>query len=396
MSGLSVSDPFDSMQRHQPHDRDCGRASRDGGLMNALDVKHLQETTTYPAVSLLLPIDGDSLARVRLRLRHLAANAIDRLRKELDPVEAGALADRLSATVEGVELTEGQKAVAVYVGDRTALVALPVRVRERVVVDDTFATRDLVRALQRSPRYRVAVLGPKRTRLYEGTGLGLTEVDGNAFALAPANAGGRASVHIATRGRVSREVYRDRGGRTGIDKFIRAFDDALDPYLRDDPLPLVLVGTEPRLGAVASRSRHRELIVGTARGAHDFPDRDALSRLVWPTIDTMLRRQTADAVGELERSGGGPRYASGVGEVWMLANQGRGDLLLVEEGFEYAARVDPVTGEAAFADDRDAPGVVDDLVDEVIEAVLAKRGRCHIVPDGHLAQHDRIAMKLRY
>jgi hypothetical protein len=137
-------------------------------------------------------------------------------------------------------------------------------------------------------------------------------------------------------------------------------------------------------------------IAGTVRGAHDFPDRDALSRLVWPTIDTILRRQTADAVGELERSGGGPRYASGVGEVWMLANQGRGDLLLVEEGFEYPARVDPVTGEAVFADDRDAPGVVDDLVDEVIEAVLAKRGRCHIVPDGHLAEHDRIAMKLRY
>jgi hypothetical protein len=396
MSGPPVSDPFDSMQRHQLHVRDCGRVSKDGGLMNALDVLRLQEKVTYPAVSLLLPIDGDSLDRVRLRLRHLAANAIDRIRQELDPIETEALADRLSATVERVELTEGQQAVAVYVGDRTALVALPVRVRERVVVDDTFATRDLVRALQRSPRYRVAMLGPKRTRLYEGTGLGLTEVDGNAFTLAATSAGGPASVRVATRGRVSREMHRDRGGRTGIDKFIRAFDDALDPYLRDDPLPLVLVGAEPRLGAVASRSRHRELIAGTVRGAHDFPDRDALSRLVWPTIDTMLRRQTADAVGELERSGGGPRYASGVGEVWMLANQGRGDLLLVEEGFEYPARVDPATGEAVFADDRDAPGVVDDLVDEVIEAVLAKRGRCHVVPDGHLAEQGRIAMKLRY
>ncbi len=364
--------------------------------MNALDVVRMQETTTYPAVSLLLPIDGDSLAQVRLRLRHLAANAADRLRQEVGPIEAGALADRLSAAIERVELTEGQQAVAVYVSDRTALVALPVRVRERVVVDDTFATRDLVRALQRSPRYRVAMLGPKRTRLYEGTGLGLTEVDDKPFAIAATGAGEPASVRVATRGRVSREVHRDRGGRTGIDRFIRAFDDALDPYLRDDPLPLVLVGTEPRLGAVSSRSRHRQLIAGTVRGAHDFPDRDALSRLVWPTVDTMLRRQTADAVGELERSGGGSRYASGVGDVWMLANQGRGDLLLVEEGFEYPARVDPVTGQAVFAEDRDAPGVVDDLIDEVIESVLAKRGRCHIVPDGHLAGHDRIAIKLRY
>lgn len=364
--------------------------------MNALDVALLLRATTYPAVSLLLPIDGDPLTRVRLRLRHLVAGAVDRLRKELDPIEAALLADQLSATVERVELTEGQQAVAVYVGDRTTIVPLSVRVRERVVVDDTFATRDLVRALQRSPRYRVAMLGPRRTRLYEGIGLGLAEVNGNGFNLAGTSPGGPANVRVATRGRVSREVRRDGRGGTGVDKFIRTFDDALDPHLRTDPLPLVLVGTEPRLGAVASRSRHRQLIAGTVRGAHDFPDRDVLRRLVWPTIDTMLRRQTADAVDELKRSGGGPRYASGVSEVWMLANQGRGHLLLVEEGFEHPARVDPITGKAVFAGDRDAPGVVDDLVDEIIEAVLAKRGRCHIVPDGRLAEHDRIAMKLRY
>ncbi|MDQ1295081.1 MAG: hypothetical protein QG608_2966, partial [Actinomycetota bacterium] len=77
-------------------------------------------------------------------------------------------------------------------------------------------------------------------------------------------------------------------------------------------------------------------------------------------------------------------------------SQGRGDLLLVEEGYEQPARVDPVTQNVEPTTDRDAPGVVDDLVDEVIEAVLAARGRVHVVPDGTLAAHDRIAMKLRY
>lgn len=358
--------------------------------MQLLDVVPPTGTPSYPAVSLLLSIEGAPLSHVRLRLRHLAAEAVRRLTGELDAPAVAVIDDRLGAAVDSVELVDGQQGVAVYVGEQTSVVPLSVRVRDRVVVDDTFATRDLVRALQRSARYRVAMLGPKRTRLYDGTGFRLTEVDN--IGLSVAGGAGRAS---AARGRVSRDS-RTGGEGAGIDEFIRSLDSFLDAHLRPDPLPLVLVGTEPRLRAVAARSRHRAHIVGTVRGAHDFPDRRALGALVWPTIDQLLGRQTAEAIGELERAGGSRRFASGVSEVWTLANHGRGDLLLVEESFEYPARVDPGTGEAVAATDRDAAGVVDDLVDEIVEIVIAKGGRCLMVPDGRLAGHDRIAMKLRY
>ena len=51
---------------------------------------------------------------------------------------------------------------------------------------------------------------------------------------------------------------------------------------------------------------------------------------------------------------------------------------------------------AAADPDPHAPGVVDDLVDETIEVVLAKRGRCTVVPDGTLPAGAGMALKLRY
>ena len=41
-------------------------------------------------------------------------------------------------------------------------------------------------------------------------------------------------------------------------------------------------------------------------------------------------------------------------------------------------------------------GVVDDVVDEVIEAVMNRGGRVAIVADGSMAERGRIALKLRF
>jgi hypothetical protein len=48
------------------------------------------------------------------------------------------------------------------------------------------------------------------------------------------------------------------------------------------------------------------------------------------------------------------------------------------------------------APDAAAPDVVDDLVDETIETVLAQGGRVVLVPDGSLSVYERICLTLRY
>jgi hypothetical protein len=90
------------------------------------------------------------------------------------------------------------------------------------------------------------------------------------------------------------------------------------------------------------------------------------------------------------------RVVSTLPEVWYQAGLGRGDLLVVEEGYHEAGRINARGHLDLRVDDPAAPDVLDDAVDEVITLVLDRGGHVAFVDDGDLALHDRIALTLRY
>jgi hypothetical protein len=109
-----------------------------------------------------------------------------------------------------------------------------------------------------------------------------------------------------------------------------------------------------------------------------------------------LDQQRQQILGELDKAVSERKFASGVGEVWRLANEGRGRLLLVEEDFHYPARLDESGTHLVPADDHEAADVMDDAVDEIIEMVMSKQGQVVFVDNGSLDAHQRIALVLRY
>lgn len=355
---------------------------------DSLGIAVLQSTRAYPAVSVLVSA-GDEPAAARPRLAALIAEAGARLRAEPDQEAAAALVAALGELANRTSLGEGAAALALYVAQGTATaVHLPFPVRDRVVIDETFATRDLVHARARSPRYRVLTVTDRWCRLYEGLGPVLDQVHGGGFPLDLA----QDEPQRQDRARNDRDARRDEQLR----RTVQAVDAALTPHLRDDPTPLFVVGAERRVNHLREISRHRHLVpaaVGRSAERLSVPD---LSRLVRPHVNAMLAQRQAEAMGELEESRGARRYGAGIAESWPLAAEGRATLLVVEEGFDYPARVDPVTNAVEPAADVEAPDVVDDLVDETIEAVLRARGRVVLVPDGTLTDAGRIALVVRW
>jgi len=136
----------------------------------ALDPAVAQANRQYPSVSLLLPVScaGDPW---RDRLRELHAVAETRLREEFGAAVDTALLGRLHQAVDNAEFGSDAASLALFVNsDGAWSVPLGVRVRERVVIDDTFATRDLVNAANRSPSYWLLALALDRPRLLRGQG----------------------------------------------------------------------------------------------------------------------------------------------------------------------------------------------------------------------------------
>jgi|GEM_PF-278436 len=345
-------------------------------------VWRLMTARGYPLASVLMPtvpapvMLSDDVAR----LRRLVAVAVERLEDGGPRATLDAVAARLDALVEEVTERPTGHAVALYAGrDHQQAVRLPSPVRERVVVDPSYATRDLVRALHRTPRHVLLILDEARARLFEGVGGALTPADGDAFPV--------------TSARSARPDGRRRRGAPDR-AFLRSVDRALAAYLADHPAPLVLAGQPRVLATFRDMSRNLARLAGTIPGSHGTASLPVLQARLRPVLDAYLHARQDDALDLLARRAQSGRVVSGIRAAWTAAGTGRPEMLAVEDGLYVPARVG-ADGELLPAWDVTAHGVLDDAVDELIERVLVRGGWVALVDDGALAAHDGVALTLR-
>jgi hypothetical protein len=364
--------------------------------MNRQDLLDLQAHRSHPSLSLLLPTHRTAPDNRRdpILLKNLVTEATNRLEAEVGKRDAAPLLRALEAQIAGIDLQHALDGLAIFVSaEHAGAHLLPVPLAPRVVIDETFATRDLVFAMNRSPRYWVLALSEQPTRLYEGARETLLEVRGGGFPMTHGGPGGGTALPTM----INRSRYEDEHHQ----QFFRRVDGALAAYTKADPLPVCVVGVERWLSHFQSVTAQGG-IVATMTGNHDQTPPHELGQLVWPVVAEALSAKRDRALTTLATAVGAQRTASGLGEVWRRAQEGRGELLLVEENYHQAARLDATNGQLHLTDGaasdgpRDDGADIADAVDEVIEIVLAKGGDVVFVDDGALAPHQRVALTLRY
>lgn len=361
--------------------------------MNRHDVQLLQQVRGYPAITITMPTHRTTPDNRQdpIRLKNLVLEAGNRLLQEFSKREADPLLARLEQLAKSVDHPRTLDGLAIFANrDFGRIFNLPFTLPERVVIDETFLTRDLVFALNRTPRYWVLALSEQPTRLFEGTKADLVEIEDEGFPLIHEGPGGAAPLPGGFGVNVS--AHRDERHR----QFFRQVDNALKPFLADDPLPLAVVGVDRHLSFFNEVTTHKEAIITTLTGNHDKTSAHELGKLVWPLVKENLAAQRQQVLAELDKAVGERKFVSTPGQVWRLAQEGRGRLLLVEEDFHYPARVDETGLILSPADDPTAPDVIADAVDDIIETVLNMQGRVVFVDNGQLADHQRITLILRY
>ena len=361
--------------------------------MNRHDVYLLQQIRGYPCITITLPTHRTSPENKQdpVRLRNLVKQTADRLLGEFSKREIDPLLARLERLAESVDYRNALDGLVLFVNrDFSRALHIPFYVKERVVVDETFFTRDLVFALNRTLRYWTLALSEKPTRLYEGIREELTEIQEEGFPMTHTGPGGEQALPGGVG--VRKGAYRDEYHR----QFFRKIDAALKPFMADDPLPLVVVGVDRFLAFFNEVTDHKKAILTTLTGSHDKTPAHELGKLVWPLVKANLDSKRQQVLAELDKAISERKFASAVEEVWRMANQGRGKTLLVEEDFHFPARLDETGRHLTPAEDVTAPDVIDDAVDEIIETVLSKQGEVVFVDNGQLEVHRRIALILRY
>lgn len=341
--------------------------------VNPSTVVALQSMTSYPSVSLLMPTRPGRLDKEQAaRLTAMRDRAFRRITDE-GLFGTGGLVARIDELIDHAHHATLDRSLAVFVnGSHSQLLVLPVDVKERVVIDPTFATRDLVRALHRTPRHVVLVLSAQEARLFEGRTGSLAPADGSKF---------------------PRVSDAEDGGRP--ERFLTQVDHALGAYLQVRPAPLIVVAAEPRLSQFCRHSQNLGRLAGKIAGNHLTTPLRVLSDLIGPDIERYLASRQDEALALLEQRQGQDRAVLGVDAVWLATRWERPEMLAVEDDYFFPARISSDGDVLQAAADVEHPDVIDDVVDEVIEQVLARSGWIALVEPGRIPDGARIAMTLR-
>lgn len=339
--------------------------------MNRALLSELQQRRCYPSVTILMPTSpGRTMsADDRLRALRLVEQADARLVGDAPDATRQAIIDGLTALVDVQAARPATAALALCASlEYATAVTLGRSVDARVVIDDTFATRDLVADLNRTALYRVATISSRRARLLVGDRQRLVEERDDRWPL-------------------------ERAEGENPTSWLRRLSTQLAEEHAARPMPLVAAGVERSIRSVFALVPVPT--IGTVAGNHDRTGAGELHHAAWPVVSDWLRTDRDRALARLDEARSARRYAGGLDEIWSLATEGRVDLVVAEDGFRVAARIDELhrlhpTGEV------EAPDVIDDVVDELIEHVLRQGGEAVIVGDGELADHGRVAAVLRY
>ena len=353
------------------------------------DLKELQALTKVPALSLLLPTHRTSPENKQdpIRVKNLVKEATDRLSEEFSTRELEPLLTNLEELVNDIDYAYALDGLALFVAhDFAQKFYLPFTVPKRVIIDQSFATRDLVYGLHRAQRYWVMLLSQNASRLLAGTGETLEEVNNKDFPLQMEGPGATTFLPDS-----ADSAYMDDRHR----RFFQSVDRAFTAYAEDDTLPIIVGGVIRQISFFQEVSQYKSLIAGTITGNFDSATEAELVPQVWPIVQEVRSQQRQAALKSLDTAMSEKKVSTALEEIWQLANEGRGKLLLVESDYHVPGVVDDKGG-LQIVEAKGGTEVMDDAVDEIIEAVLAMGGEVMLMEDGSLADHHGIVMTLRY
>jgi hypothetical protein len=363
-------------------------------------LRELRTRRTYPVVSLTMPTHRrePNSEQDGVRLRNVIAEAGRRL--EADPevpsVARIAVKEQLALAAAEVDPRRTLDGLLILADTEECRVwYLPREVPERVVLSDTYVTRNLVAASEQSRPYWALGVAADHATLWSGTGEALHEYPGNGFPMKP-----EAETWDAEREeRIgdTPSTFTDEETR----RFLRSVDNAVGEVIAAKPRPLYVFGVAPALallddaGSAAHRAASGRLVKG---GLTDGPA-PVLLRELGPVVQEYARREKWDVLARLDDATSRHTFAGGLDEVWEAVQEKRAALITLEEHYQVTARVSdghlvPVGDGDDGAADR--PDVREDIVDELVENALRGGAEVVFLPDSTLARHDRIAADLRY
>ena len=138
------------------------------------------------------------------------------------------------------------------------------------------------------------------------------------------------------------------------------------------------------------------MIVGHINQNRDAEKARSIVSDVWSEMSLLIKKRNKERLNELFKAVSSNKFLSDYNEIWNAIKQGRGKTLFVKKGFFKPALL--IDGEV-FAVDRhlkDQKGIIDDILDEMIEQNLKYGGDAVFVEGDEIKKFGNVVLITRY
>lgn len=375
----------------------------------------------YPAV-LLAEREAPCLSLYQPTHRQHPDNAQDPLRfRNLVRQLAASLREKyptrdISALLQPFKLLADDRDFWNHTGDGLAVLGAPDFFRvyrlqrlvtELAVVADSFHTKPLMRIVQSADRYQILGLSRHAFRVFEGNRDAMDE-------LPPINGVPQTADEWLGKDSDDREgahrAYGPQGGsavtRHGTDvkqdaddrdteQFFRAVDAAvLQHYSQPSGQPLILAALPQHHALFRSVSTNPSLMDEAIDVHPDAMSLDALRERAWQVVQPHYLQRLAGLVESFSTAAANGRGSDGLRAIAEAAVAGRVETLLIEAERLFPGHIDAISGAITTANL--AHPDVDDVIDDLGEIVLRKRGEVIVVPAGRMPTNTGVAAIYRF
>ena len=326
-------------------------------------------------------------AQDSIKLKNKVSEARVRLEKEYDAKTAKNLGEKLEKLAQEIDANYNLEGLVLFVdADHAEFVRLPVELNDRIIIDSTFATRPLFRALNLETRYYLLMLSKDKARLLRASSSNLEEELGGEFPIENTNLHPKSRTEGAIDERVDNLQL----------EFFNRIDKVVNAVHQKEPLPIYIASDDMNYGQYLKMADRPNTIYGNVASKNRDGKAGNSIKEVWPAIQEETKARNLSRKEELKKAVGSGKVVSDYSEIWQALEMGRGATLFVQQGLFQPAQVKDNHIKLIDKADINSKDDVDDIIDEMIEKNSLTGGDVVFLPKEEMADFQGLALVTRY
>lgn len=321
-----------------------------------------------------------------IKLKNLAQEVESRLNENYDKRFSLPILENLNKAVSSINHNFNLESLVIYANsDFAEFTRLPIEVEDRVVIDYSFATRDLIRAMHNESAYYVLVLSRQQARLIEAYGDKVVKELKGEFPMSN-------SLYATDKVKLST----NKGQDNLIEEFFNRVDKNVLASIKNHNLPLLLVTDTRNFSHYQKIADKKEFIIGHINGNKD---NDAAQKIVldaWQAVLPLIKEKNASRITELKKAVSQGKFLSDINEIWNALQYGKGETLFVKCGHFQPVIIEEDHIQLTDSNSQGQVNYIDDIIDEMIELNMAFGGDVVFVEGDELKEFNNLALLTRY